>query len=76
MIPMKVMTARVAGGKIELDTDLQDGTPLVILAKGETGFQLTQEDEDELFQALEEIRNGNYEDSDELLSELRSMYRR
>jgi hypothetical protein len=73
---MKVMTARVAGGKIELETDLEDGTPLVILAAGETGFQLTAEEEAEIFEAVEEIRNGNYTDADELLSELRSMYRR
>jgi hypothetical protein len=71
---MKVITGRVVGGKIEIETDLQDGTPVAILAAGETGFQLSAEEEEELVVALEDIRSGNCEDGRELLRELRRLY--
>ncbi|HEX6094996.1 MAG TPA: hypothetical protein VF432_01635 [Thermoanaerobaculia bacterium] len=71
---MKVMTGRVVGGKIEVETDLPEGTPVAILAAGDAGFQLTAEQEEELVVALEEIRGGNYEDGHELLRELRGLY--
>lgn len=73
---MKVITGRVVGGKIELETDLQEGTPVAILAAGESGFRLTPEEEDELATALDDIRSGNYEDGRELLRELKGLSRR
>jgi hypothetical protein len=73
---MKVITGRVVGGKIELETDLQEGTPVAILAAGESGFRLTPEEEDELAMALDDIRSGNYEDGRELLRELKGLSRR
>ncbi|HEY0156806.1 MAG TPA: hypothetical protein VGF28_05880 [Thermoanaerobaculia bacterium] len=63
---MKVIAGRVVGGKIELDTDLEEGTP----------FQLTVEDEEELIVALEDIRGGNFEDGRELLRELLGLTQR
>ena len=71
---MKVITGRVVGGKIEVGTDLQDGTPVAILAADERGFQLTAEEEEELALALEEIRSGKFVDGHELLRELRGLY--
>lgn len=47
----------------------------VIAAEGESGFRLTAEDEDELFAALQDIDNGNYEDGCELLRELKALSR-
>ncbi len=73
---MKVFTGTVVGGKIEFETDLKEGTPVAILAAGDSGFHLTSDEEDELFAALEDIRSGNYEDGHELLRELRGMGRR
>lgn len=73
---MKVITGRVIGGKIEIETDLQEGTPIAILAAGDAGFQLNAEEEEELVVALEEIRSGKYEDGHELLRELRGLSRR
>lgn len=70
---MKVIAGRVVGGKIEVDTDLRDGTPVAILAAGEAGFQLTADEEAELATALDEIRSGNYEDGRELLRELKNL---
>lgn len=68
---MKVTTGRVVRGKIELDTPLEDGTPVAVLAAGKSGFRLTAEDEDELAEALAAIRRGEYEDGHALLAELK-----
>jgi hypothetical protein len=73
---MKVMTGTVIGGKIEFETDLKEGTPVAILAAGDSGFRLTADEEEELSAALNDIRSGSYEDGDDLLRELRGMSRR
>lgn len=69
---MKVITGRVVDGKIEVESDLADGTPVAILAADETGFQLTADDEDELAAALADIRGGQFVDGRDLLRELKS----
>lgn len=75
-MPMKVITGTVVDGKIEFETDLKEGTPVAILAAGDSGFQLTADEEEELFASLQDIRSGNYEDGYELLRELKEMARR
>lgn len=61
---------RVVGGKIEFDAELSEGTPVAILAKDDSGLQLTVEEENELVEALEDIRRGNFIDGRRLLDEL------
>ena len=61
---------RVVGGKIEFDAELREGTPVAILAKDDSGLQLTIEEENELVEALEDIRRGNFIDGRRLLEEL------
>ena len=73
---MKVITGTVVGGKVEFETDLEEGTPVAILAAGDSGFRLTMEQEQELVTALQDIRSGNYEDGHELLRELKELTRR
>ena len=73
---MKVITGRVIGGKIEVETDLEEGTPVAILAVADSSFRLTAEEEEELAVALQDIRSGNYEDGYELLRELKELARR
>ena len=73
---MKVITGRVVGGKIEFETDLREGTPVAVLAAGDDGFQLSADEEDELFSSLQDIRSGKYEDGYELLRELKALARR
>ena len=75
-MPMKVITGTVVDGKIEFETDLKEGTPVAILAAGDSGFQLTADEEEELFASLQDIRSGDYEDGYELLRELKEMARR
>jgi hypothetical protein len=73
MRTMKVITGRVVDGEIRFKTDLREGTPVaVIAAERDSGFQLSAQDEDELFEALRDIDGGNYEDGRELLRELRA----
>lgn len=73
---MQVMTGCVVAGKIEVETDLQEGTPVIVLIADETGLELTQEQQDEISASVREIRDGLYEDGDDLLAELRSKHRR
>jgi len=73
---MKVITGRVVDGKIEFETDLREGTPVAVLAAGDSGFQLTTDEEEELFASLQDIRSGTYEDGHELLRELKELVRR
>ena len=73
---MKVITGRVVGGKIELETELKEGTPVAVLAQDESGFWLTLEEEEELASALASIRRGEFVDGRELLAELKGQKRR
>ena len=75
-IDMKVITGTVVGGKIEFETDLREGTPVAILAAGDSGFQLTAEEEEELFLSLQDVRSGKFEDGYELLRELKAIAKR
>lgn len=68
---MKVITGRVVNGKIELETQLEEGTPVAVLAPDEAGFRLTPEEEDELASALASIHRGEYVDGHALLAELK-----
>jgi hypothetical protein len=67
---MKVTTGRVVGGKIEFAAELGEGTSVAILAKDDSGLQLTTEEENELVTAREDIRRGNFIDARRLLEEL------
>ena len=73
MTTMRVISGRVVNGKIEIETDLQEGTPVAILAAGDSGFQLSDDEEEELITALNDIRRGNFEDGRELLRELKGI---
>jgi len=72
---MKAMTVTVERGRVEVPEDFaREGARLVVLAP-ETGepVQLSPAEESELFEAMEEIRRGEYVDGEELLSQLRSL---
>ena len=75
-VQMKVITGTVIGGRIEFETDLEEGTPVAVLAADDSGFHLTPDEEEELFTSLQDVRSGNYEDGYELLRELKALARR
>ena len=74
---MKVITGTVVGGKVEVPGDVvTEGEHVVILVPGEEEpIQLSDEEEQELFEAMEEIRRGEYVDGADLLEEIRSRSR-
>ena len=73
---MKVMTARVVDGKIDVgDAELEEGAAVALLISEASDCRLTQEEQDELALALAEIRSGDYIDGRELLQELKGLAR-
>jgi antitoxin (DNA-binding transcriptional repressor) of toxin-antitoxin stability system len=68
---MRIITAKVVNGKIELEGEVRDGTTVTILAPGPTGFRLSPTEEEELAHALAEIRSGDFVDGTSLLDELK-----
>jgi hypothetical protein len=69
---MRVLTGRVVAGRIELGREVEDGTPVAVLAPGSEGAQLTSAEEAELSAALAEIERGDFEDGFALLQEIKA----
>jgi hypothetical protein len=69
---MKVITARVMDGRIDVDAEIVDGPVVTVIAPDENGFDLTDEQEQELVNAFAEIETDHFVDGDELLAELRA----
>ena len=77
MMSMKVMTARVVDGKIDVgDAQLQEGAAVALLISETSEFQLTEAEETELEDALSEIKRGEYTDGSQLLRELKGLSER
>ena len=73
---MKVVTGKVVDGKVEVEPALDDGTLVAVLAPGDTGFHLDEQEQAELAAALAEIRAGDFVDGAELIRELKALSRR
>lgn len=59
MSAMKVMTARVVDGKIDVgEAELEEGAAVAILVSQTSDFSLTETEEEELELAVAEIRRG------------------
>ena len=70
---MKVLTAKVVDGRIDVGSDVKDGTTVAVLAPGVQGFQLTPAEENELAEALQQVREGEFVDGRALVAELRGL---
>ncbi|HEU4889167.1 MAG TPA: hypothetical protein VFV49_14875 [Thermoanaerobaculia bacterium] len=71
---MKVMTARVVDGRIDVgDAELEEGAAVAVLVSRTSDFRLTDEEQEELELALDEIKRGEYTDGRELLLELKAL---
>ena len=70
---MKFFSARVVGGQIDVPQgELQDGVTVTILVPDETGgFDLSDEQRQELLEAVAEADRGEGVDGWQLLDELR-----
>jgi hypothetical protein len=69
---MRVLTGRVVAGKIDVEGEVADGTPVAVLAPDGQEPRLTPEDEAQLSEALDEIHRGHYEDGFALLREIKA----
>jgi hypothetical protein len=71
---MKVMTARVVDGKIDIgDARLEEGAPVAVLISEGSDFHLTEGEQQELEAALAQIRSGDFVDGRALLEELKGI---
>lgn len=69
---MKVLTAKVVDGKIDVTGDLEEGATVAVFGLTPELPRLTAEDEGELAQALAEIRAGQFIDGQQLVAELKA----
>lgn len=70
---MKIVTARVMDGRIEVPPEIGDGSQVAILASDEgEAVHLSPQDEAELGEALAEIHAGQYTDGWALLEALKA----
>jgi len=69
---MRVMTARVVDGKIDVaDAEIREGASVAVLIPDASGFSLSDDDQEALELALAEIQRGDYTDGRELLRQLK-----
>ena len=69
---MRVLTGRVIGGKVEVGSDLPDGTRVAVFAPQDEPVVLTPAEQAELADALDEIHRGESEDAFALLREIKA----
>lgn len=71
---MRVMTARVVDGKIDVgEAEIQEGAAVAVLIPDADGFSLSEEDQEELELALGDVQRGEFTDGRELLRELKGL---
>lgn len=69
---MKIFSAKVTDGKIELPPDaFPEGSEVTVVSSDAEPFQLTPEEVTELRESLEQVQRGKFVDGDEFLQELR-----
>ena len=70
---MRVAPGKVVNGRVELDAELPEGTPVTVLAlEGDETFEVDSETEQMLLQAIAECEKGQTTPMADLVSELRS----
>ena len=73
---MKLVTAEVIDGKIEVPPEIREGSRVAILAADdEEPVALSSSEEEELSQALAQIDSGQYLDGWTLLEEIKAKSR-
>ena len=70
---MRMASGKVVGGRVELDTDLPEGTSVTVLApEGNETFEADAETEKMLLVAIEQCQRGQTTPLPDFLAELRS----
>jgi len=69
---MRITKGRVVGGHIVVEGEpLADGVDVTVLCADEPGFELSDDDQADLLQAIAEADRGETLDANEVLSQLR-----
>ena len=70
---MRMTRGKIVNGRVELDAELPEGTPVTVLAlEGDETFEVDSETEQILLQAIAQCEKGQMTPMADLLSELRS----
>ncbi|MGE0394907.1 MAG: hypothetical protein AB7I25_12030 [Vicinamibacterales bacterium] len=70
---MEIASGRVVGGRVELDTELPEGTTVTVLAgQADESFEVDPETEQALLRAIEQCRRGETIPMSQLIDELRA----
>jgi hypothetical protein len=70
---MRIALGKVVNGRVELDTELPEGTSVAVLAlEGDETFEVDAETEQMLLQAIAQCEKGQTTPMADLVSELRS----
>jgi len=70
---MRIASGKVVGGRVELDSDLPEGTSVTVLAhEGDETFEADPATEKMLLDAIAQCERGDTVSMSQLLSELRS----
>jgi len=70
---VRITPGRVVSGKVVLEAELEEGTPVSVLSReGTETFLLNPRDEAELLEAIREGELGDSSDGEELLRSLQS----
>ena len=69
---MRIASGKVVGGRVELDTDLPEGTSVTVLApEGDETFEADPETEKMLLEAIAQCQRGETTPLPDFLAELR-----
>ena len=70
---MRISSGKVVGGRVELDTDLPEGTSVTVLApEGDETFEADPETEKMLLEAIAQCQRGETTPLSDFIAELRS----
>jgi len=70
---MKIAPGKVVDGRVELDAELPEGTPVTVFAlEGDETFEADAETERMLLEAMAQCRRGQTTSMKDLLAEMRS----
>jgi len=69
---MKVLAAKVVDGKVDIGSDFEEGSTVVVIGSVSDAPRLTPAEEQELEEALAAIRAGEFVDGRELLADLKA----
>ena len=69
---MRIVTGTVVDGKVEVSSEIEEGTSVAVLAPDGEPVVLTPAQEEELSRSIRQIRAGQFVDGWDLLEEIKA----